>query len=812
VLTLAIGIGAATAIFSVADAVLLEPLGFPDADRLVTIVEHDRPSTLPRLTFGEYVDWRARTRTLSGLAASSMDPQLNVRTPAGTARMTAAFVSGNYFQVLGVGTAIGRTLTPADEAAPDVAVLTHDAWSRFFDADPSAVGRVIEGRSGMAPPRVFTIVGVLPERVEQPGTPFDLYAPIQVTSRSRASVSRLIGRLDPAATLNDAVAEANTIGMAIRPARPASAPPLTRARFGIVPLKDDVVAALGGALRIFLVAVALVMAIACANVANLVLARGTGRQREIAVRLAIGGSRSRVLRHLATEGTLLALAGGALGTLLAAGGVLLVRQLATVEAQGVFTLIFGTSVLPRARSVGVDPTILGTALSLSALTSLACGFLPALRLSRIDHLHLAAMGVRGTRVVRSDSRLRGVLVVAQVALASLLLVGAGLLLRSFLNIRDVRTGYDPEGVVAFQLVLPEEYATARKSQVIGDVLARVRALPEVTSAGFSYAGVLVGVEDTVGAFVPPGRTRQEVTDDRDPIRLKSLSPGYLQAVGARLAGGRWLIDDDATLATPAVLVNQVVARRYFDGGQTVGAPLDWYGETGDAIRVTIVGVVEDIREGSLERQPYAELFLDYRQVARIMELRGQPKRVADQIAFGFMSFAARTSSDPRALGPRVRDAVVAADPLAGLDAIAPLEELVGHAGARRRFYAVTLGVSAAVAGLLAIIGIYGVLAYTVAQRTQEMGVRLALGARRAQVLALVLRRGLVLTGTGVVIGLAGAAAGTRVLQGLLFGVTSLDIATFAAVGLVFPAIAALACFVPARRAMRVDPVVALRHD
>lgn len=812
VLTVAIGIGAATAIFSVADSVLLDPLGFPDGDRLVTLVEHDRPASMPRLSFQEYVDWRGRTRTLSGLAASSMDPQLNVRTPSGTVRMTAAFVSGNYFDVLGVAATIGRALAPADEAAPDVAVLSHDAWSRFFNADPTAIGRVIEGRSGMAPPRPFTIVGVMPERMEQPGTAFDLYAPIQVTSNLRASVGPVIGRLGPDASIADAVAEANTIGSAIRPPRPATAPPLTRTRFGIVPLKDDVVESLGGALRVFLVAVALVMVIACANVANLVLARGTGRQRETAVRLALGASRSRVIRHLACEGALLAFAGGVLGALLAAGGVTLVRRLATVEAEGVFKLIFGTSVLPRAGSVGLDLTVLTTALGLSAITSLACGLLPALRLSRIDHLHLAAIGVRGVSTSGSDSRLREALVVAQVALASMLLVGAGLLVKSFLNLQGVGLGYDPEGVVAYQLVLPQEYATVRKTEVIADILARVRAAPQVASAGFSYAGVLIGVEDTVGTFVPPGRARDEVAADRDRPRLRSLSPGYLEAVGARLSAGRWLADEDATRAAPAVLINQTVARRYFADGQAVGARLDWFGSSDVPTPVTIVGVVEDIREGSLERQPHAEVFLDYRQVARIVAGRGEQKRLVDQIAFGFMSFAARTGGDPRRLMPRIREAVAAADSQASLDAIAPLGELVGHALARRRFHAVMLGACAAVAALLAIVGIYGVLAYVVAQRTQEIGVRLALGAQRGQVLALVLRRGVWLAALGVAVGLGGATGGTRLLQGLLFGVTALDAATFSAVALTFIGVAAVASFVPARRATRVDPVVALRHE
>jgi putative ABC transport system permease protein len=810
VLTLSLGIAAATTIYSVADAVLLRPLPFPDADRLVSISENGMQRGMPRTTYQEYLEWRARTKTISGLAAVTLDPQLMISTPSGTARVTAGLVSGNYFEVLGVRAALGRTLVRADEANPAVAVLSFDTWERYFGRDPRAIGSQLEAPSGTMASRPLTVVGVLPEDMEQFGTPLDLYAPVRVASGGQSiGLGRIFGRMRDGVSLSAASQEANVIGSALRPPRPASAPPLTSPRFEARDLKDGVVASLTPALRVFIAAVAVVLMIVCANVANLVLARGTARGRQIAVRLALGASRGRIVRQVLTDSVVLALAGGALGAALASAGVSLVKQLATTEAQGVFRIVFGATILPRANEVRVSVRVFEIAFALAAMTSMVFGLLPALHLSRTNHLQ--AMGSRGGGTGRRETRIRTALVVAQLALATTLLIGAGLLSNSFVRLATISKGYDPDKVLAFQLVLPDEYPTSRKAESIEAVLARVRSLPAVATAGFAYAGIFVGIENTVGSFVPPGSTLDAVRSGPDRPRLKSLSPGYLESVGAQVLAGRLLSEADARSATPAIVINRTVAQRYFGQQNPVGTYMDWHGGR-LPVPVQVVGVVEDIRQASLERQPYAEIFMDYRQVLVVQARWGVPKRVLDQLAFGFMSFAARTRDDPRKGITSVRQAIAAADPNAGIDAIAPMERLVAGSVARQRFYAVTLGTFAAVAALLAAIGVYGVLAYAVVQRTREIGIRVALGAGRSQVLMLVLRRGVLLALIGVAIGLTGAIGATRYLQGMLFGITPLDRSTFAVVSLAFLAVAALASYLPARRATEVDPMVALRSE
>ena len=809
ILTLAIGIGAATTIYSVVDDVLLQPLPFPDADQLVRVSEFERPPSMPRSTYQEFLDWRSRATTLADLATMSFNPQLTVRMPNGTSRVTEGLVSPNYFDVLGVRPALGRTITAADAADPNVAVLSFETWQKHFGGDPKAIGSVIRAGDVRVSPRTLTIVGVLRDDMEHFGTPIELYSPLPVNRDPRTmSISgSLIGRLRDGVSLAAATAEANLLGNALRPPRPSSAPPLTRERFGVTSLKDDVVASLRPALRVFLGAVAVVLAIACANVANLLLARGSARRREFAVRLALGAGRGRIARQVLAECMVLALTGGAIGAVLAAGGVTMVKRLATLDAQGVFKIILGQNVLPRAAEVTIDLRLFMTALALGLVTSVVFGLLPALHVS--SPRDGQALGSRGGGGQPRDTRTRAILVVAQLAMATVLLIGAGLLAASFMNLTSVNKGYDPAHVLAFQLVIPDEYPPARKSEVVESVLARTRTLPGTTAAGFAYSGIMVSVQNTVGSFVPPGRTLDDVSKERDRPRLKTISPGYLEAVGARLLDGRLLIDADATPASPAIVVNRTVARRYMG---VVGSYLDWYVGKQPPLRARIVGVIEDIRQDRLDREPYGEVFMDYRLIPALQTRLDLPPRAVENLAFGFMSFAIRTSSDPRGSIEGVRRAVAATDPIVGIDAILPLERLVGDSVARQRFYAAMLGTFAVVAALLAALGTYGVLAYAVVQRTQEIGIRVALGARPRQVLSMVLRRGLILTAIGIALGVAGAYLGTRYLQTMLFGLTPLDARTFAVVTAGFFAVAALACYLPARRATEVDPMVTLRAE
>jgi putative ABC transport system permease protein len=556
-----------------------------------------------------------------------------------------------------------------------------------------------------------------------------------------------------------------------------------------------------------------VLLIVCANVAGLLLARGTARRREIAVRLAVGASRGRVLRQFLTESLVLAAVGGVLGALLAVGGVQLLREFASPHAQGVFQLSFGGSMLPRLHEIAVDGRLLILAMGLSVVTALVAGAMPAFRMSRTDQVQVVndrGAGGQGS-AQRRDTRVRSVLVVAQMIIATVLLVGAGLLINSFTRLARVDPGWNAPGLLMFYLVMPQDYSTARKATVIDTVLTELRRLPEARGTGYTYAGPLLGIIDRVGWFVPPGRTPAEMRDNPDNPHLRAVSHDYLQTMGGRLVAGRWFAPSDEAGAPPVIIVNRTVMRRLFNNENPVGQLVHLDGDM-DSAPQQIIGVVEDMRQSRLDAEPTPQMFMDYRQVLALAQARKMPPAAQERLAFGFLSFFVRTDRDPAALMPTVRSLVNRVDAAAGIDVMLPMEQLVAASLTRQRFYAILLGLFAAIAAVLGAIGIYGVLAYTVGQRRQEIGIRMALGAERGTVLRMVLRRGIVLLTIGIAIGLAGAAGLTRYLSGMLFDLTPLDPATYAAVALLFAVAALVASYLPAHRATQVDPAVALRCD
>ena len=509
------------------------------------------------------------------------------------------------------------------------------------------------------------------------------------------------------------------------------------------------------------------------------------------------------------ECAVLAFAGGVAGTVIGAGGVWLVKELAITETEGLFRLIFGASLLPRATELQIDYRIFVIALSLASVTTLVFGLLPALQLSRVNHL--AAMGTRASASGAQESRTRSVLVVGQLFMATVLLVGAGLLANSFVKLMRTDLGYTTSNALEFQTLLPDTYSNARKAEAVAALLDRLRAIPGVMGAGFSRHGVLITEELFIGNLVPQGKGLEEMR--REPMsRVRSVSAGFITALEMPVVRGREFTEADGATAPFVIVLNQSAARKYFGNDEAaVGQTLDWYlAKTG--VPMQVVGVVADIRNESPIRESKPEVFIDYRQMIARFALDAEPVGRTNEAAIGWQSFVIRTAGDPRRFVPLVREAVTAIDSAIGVDSIEPLDRLLAASVARQRFYATLLAVFALVAGALAAIGIYGVLAYSVVARTQEIGVRMALGAQRGQVLSLILRRGTALTAIGIALGLIGAAAVSRYLQSMLFGLEPTDPATFAAVAAAFAMVAMAACYLPARRATTVDPVVALRQE
>ncbi len=830
VITLALGIGAATAVFSVVNAVLLAPLPYRDSERLVRIVERAAPANpaaplLRRtgMSWQEMTDWRQASTTIADLALSITPPITLMPTDSGSARLTGGLVSGNLFTMLGADARLGRTLVSSDEASgSNVVVISTGAWQRYFQGDPGILGRTVNLKTlgpeaGFLDGTPLTIVGVMPASFDFPLANMDYWAPITEASPARKFGGGVVAQLHDGTSIEAATEEANVIGEGLRP-RPTSRPlsrPLPEGvqRFAVEGVKEQIVSASRPALRVIAIAVGAVLLIVCANVANLLLVRATARQREIAVRLAVGASRGRILRQFVAESLVLALIGGVLGALVAVGGVQLLREFASTHAQGVFQLSFGGSMVPRLHEISVDGRLLGLAIALAVVTALLIGAVPAFRMSRVDHAQVMnARGAGGQGGARgADTRARSALVVGQVVVATVLLVGAGLLINSFARLARVDPGWNANGLLMFYLVMPQDYPTARKAALIDTLLTELRTVPGAHDVGYTYAGPLLGIVDRFGWFVPPGRTPDEMRDNPDNPQLRAVSHNYLQTMGGRLVAGRWFEPSDDGWAPPVIIVNRTVMQRLFNNENPVGRLVHMDGRM-DLPPQQIIGVVEDMRHSRLDTEPAPQMFADYRQVLALTQARKMPTAGQERLAFGFLSFFVRTSGDPAALMPTVRALVNRVDPAAGIDVMLPMEQLVASSLTRQRFYALLLGVFAAIAATLGAIGIYGVLAYAVGQRTQEIGIRMALGAERGAVLRMVLRRGVVLTVTGIALGLAGAAALTRYLSAMLFDLTPLDPATYIAVAVSFGLVALIASYLPARRATGIDPMVALRHD
>jgi predicted permease len=827
VLTLALGLGATTAIFSVVNAVLLQPLPYPNSDRLVRIVEtvppgNGRPAIrTTSMRHEDFESWRTNATMLSHVAASAaITLTRTVRTADGAAALNGAQISPALFEMLGLAPILGRGLLP-DEERPDagVVVLNESTWRRHFAADPDIVGSTL-----LLDGSPHVVVGVMPAAFG----PEEFWLPyVAVPPRPGAVTAVSVrARLRDGVSIENAAAQANGIGSRLRGTEVVpGAPP----RFEIVRELEEATAHAAPALRLLMLAVGAVLLLVCTNVANLLLARGTRRYEEVAVRRALGATRGRIVRQVMTESLMLALLGGAVGLAFGYMAVAAVRATTAAALPQRFAQGLGPAVLPRLDEISIDLAAFGFAAVLSVAAAIVFGLWPALRLARTGEIRSQTpLAVRNARAGHA-------LGTVQLALAMTLLVAAGLLLRSFVGVAQIETGFDPQQTLTFEVVMPGEYAAERRIAAAEQLIARLRAHPQVTSVGFTSAPPLQPGLNLPGGvpvlppsvsmgmdFAPQGTSaeaRNEEEDrDRGALRTQTrfVSSGYLQALGARLVEGRWFTGDEAAAAGMTVLVSRPFAQRYFPAGDAIGSTISMERPFGT---MTIVGVVDDMRLRGLDRPPDRAIFIEPQQLVHAVQAarRAQLSFAADPYIFftmrGFSTaFALRSNGDPLALADEVRAAAREVDVGIAVEHVMLAEDVISGITARPRFYALVLGVFGAIAALIAVIGIYGVLSYSVAQRTKEIGIRMALGAQRGAVRGLVLRQGGGMTAIGVCAGVLGAAGLSRYLEGMLVGITPLDATTYVVVAASFAAVAMLAVHLPARRATTLDPLVALRHE
>jgi putative ABC transport system permease protein len=784
VITLALGIGANSAIFSVVDTVLLRPLPFKNPDQLVMIWGNTTADPNARSTgsFPDFYDYRDQSRSFTAMAAYSGAGA--VLTNAGEAHeLQGVAVAGDIFAVLGTPPMLGRGFAPEETkvGGPRVVVLAHGLWQRAFASDKSIIGREIT-MSG----RAHTVIGVMPpgwkfpldvERSEYVTALEPLVAP-EVTRRG-SNFLRLIGRVKPGLTVQQAEAELRPIALRLQQQYPDTN---TNRSVGLVPLLEDVVGDVRPALLILLGAVALVLLIACANVANLLLARAAARSREIGIRTALGASRMLIIRQLLAESFILALLGGAAGLVLAWWGVDLLRA-------------FGPRDVPRLSEIHVNAAVCAFTFILAIVSTLTFGLVPALQVSRPNVNESLQQGAKGSTGGAQSQRVRAALVVSQVALSLLLLAGAGLLIKSFLNLRATNPGFDPTRLLVLDQVVPRlkypDAATQRR--FYNQLLPKLATLPGVEAVAGANPLPFSG-NDNALSFRMARDPELGPGTHPDASHLAVL-PGYFRTMKVPLRSGREFDQRDGEGAPNVAIVNEAFVRRHLSDVNPIGQQILLDQDEG-SLPLEIVGVVGDAKQNALNAEPVPEMYRPLGQA---------PNR---RVWLVFRTATANLSGMEAA----VRRAVHEIDSDVYVGHLKPMESLIGQQLAQPKFNMMLLAVFALVAMTLAAIGIYGVIAYSVAQRTREIGIRMALGAQRMQMLSMILRQSLTLVAIGLTIGLIASFAGTRLLKSLLYGVGVTDIGTYALVVFVLGGAAFLASYIPARRAMRVDPMVALRYE
>ncbi len=784
IITLALGIGANTAIFSVVNAVLLRPLQYKDSDRLVMVWENNRPRSRDQnvISPANFLDWQDQNTVFDGMAGF-FDRQYNFTGVDDPEVIPAQSVSVNMFPLLGVAPLHGRGFAPEDgnpESEP-VVILSHGLWSRRFGADTSVIGNKI-----MLNGNNFTIIGVMPpgfklfvKQGSLSGKQAELWTPIRFTPESRVRSGRFmmaVARLKDGVTLEEAQAEMDAMASRFEQQYPDFN---TGWGVNLVPLHTQLSGTMRTSLWVLLGAVGCVLLIACANVANLLLARAAARQKEMAIRAALGARRGRIIRQLLTESVILSALGGAAGFALAVWGV---RALVSLIPDDLMAI----------REVSVDFQVLGFTLAVSMLTGLIFGLAPAIMSSRVDVNESLKEG--GRTSASGSNMLRGGLVVVEIAIALVLLVGSGLMIRSFARLQAIDPGFDSTNLLTVKVSLPGSKYREDHQRVnfFRQSLERIRALPGVSRASaisfLPFAAGGAGTSFTIVGRPQPAAGESPVTD------VRVIDPDYFRTMSIHLLRGREFTPLEATEARHVVIVNEAMARMYFPDEDPIGKKLV-INMMDDPVPSEIIGIVRDVKHQGLDIAPRAMTYWPH-----------------PELAYGGMMLVVKAQSDPMNLVAGVQREIQSLDRDQPIADVRTMEGLLSDSVSKTRFSMLLLTIFAAVALILAAVGIFGVMSYSVSERTHEIGIRMALGARTTDVLRLVIGRGMLLAAAGVVAGIGGAFALTRFMKSLLHDVSETDPATFAGIAMVVAVVALVSCYIPARRATRVDPQVALRHE